>query len=340
MVFPLRQVNMLGFPTLIPRDSDAVTRSHFGAGYMEVLKVPYWLTLLYNPFRTRTLWQAPVRDVPVVDSYTEAFRLYGTSSPFVVRAPPQFKHITLESLRAFCAQSSAEVFGYDSRGEMVEGLRVSQLVEDWAADKLAIKVLDSPLECCTLPADFVALDCPTEEQKDAEAQAKAEMATAGAGAGAASNSGGSAAAAVAANAGLGLMLTRSNAYTFLHLDPPVFGGGWMYLVSGRKVWHYISPRFVDTLYDPSSKRLRDLPISELTTRFGYRLHGEVLQCTAQAGDLVYFPPCWMHRVRTYEKCIGISGYMKIKEAHPQMKQYTDMLANKGLNSIWNGNTDI
>jgi hypothetical protein len=329
MVFPLRQVNMLGFPTLIPRDSDAVTKSHFGAGYMQVLKVPYWLTMLYNPFLTRTLWLPPVRDVPVLDSYAEAFRLYGTSSPFVVRAPPQFKHITLESLRAYCAQSDAEVFGYDSRGEMVENLRVAQLVEDWAADKLATKVLDSPLPCCTLPDDFVALDCPTEEQQAAEAQAKAEMGAAGAGYTPGSG-----------NAGLGLMLTRSNAYTFLHLDPPVFGGGWMYLVSGRKSWNYISPRFVDTLYDPATKRLRDLPISELTTRFGYRLHGEVLQCTAEAGDLVYFPPCWMHRVRTYEKCMGVSGYMKIKEAHPQMKEYTDMLAKKGLNSIWNGNTDI
>ncbi len=32
-VFPLRKVDMLGWPTLIPRCYDAVTRSHFGSKY-------------------------------------------------------------------------------------------------------------------------------------------------------------------------------------------------------------------------------------------------------------------------------------------------------------------
>jgi hypothetical protein len=351
-VFPLKRVNMLGWPTLLPRDSDAVTRSHFGANYMQVLWVPWLLTKLYNPFLTKTLWQGPVRDAPVASSYQEGFKLYGTSSPFIVRAPKEFAHITLDSLRAFCLASDAEVFGYDNAGEVIEGLRVSDVVRQWDRDELTAKVLDSPLECATLPEDFVALDEQTDEDK-AEQQAAAAAASAASSSAAADASAVATPAAAsapggggvpsnrnAAQAGLGLMLTRANAYTFLHLDPPTYGGGWMYLVSGQKSWTYLAPEYIDLLYDPTTKRLRDLPVSELVTRFGYALHGKLLHTTAREGDLVYFPPCWMHRVRTFDKCIGISGYMKLRQAHPQMKQWTDALDKKGLNSIWNGNDNI
>jgi hypothetical protein len=146
MVFPLRQVTMLGFPTLIPRDSDAVTKSHFGDNYMKVLLVPSLLTWLWNPFLTRTLWQSPVRDVPVVSNYADAFRMYGTSSPFVVRAPPQFAHITLASLRAFCAQSQAvRRRGRDGRrtARVPVGRRLGGGSADDQGARLAARVLHS-----------------------------------------------------------------------------------------------------------------------------------------------------------------------------------------------------
>ena len=345
-VFPLKRVQMLGWSTLVPADSDRVTKSHFGSSYMQVLWVPYLLTKLYNPFLTRTLWQAPVLNIPEVTSFQEAFKLYGATSPFVVRAPKEFAHITRASLLAFAAGCDATAFGYDLAGEVVEGLKVKELAAAWEKDQLQAKVLDSPLACCALPPEFVAHDVETEQGNKEAAEATATAASAAAAAAAAGASSSSAAAASvppnrnAANAGLGLMMTRAHAYTFLHLDPPFYGGGWMYLVSGTKSWTYISPRFIDVLYDPATKRLRDLPVSELTTAFGYKLHGQVMQCTANAGDLVYFPPCWMHRVRTYDKALGISGYMKCKEAHASMKEYTQQLANKGLNSIWNGNAEI
>ena len=186
-------------------------------------------------------------------------------------------------------------------------------------------MLDSPLEgVAQLPKEFVDLDVDTPE---AQAEAAKDKTLIGANRN-------------AANAGLGLMMNRARAYTFLHLDPPFYGGGWMYLTHGQKNWQYIHPRFIDLLYDPATKRLRDLPVSELVSRFGWQLHGQVMSARAEAGDFVYFPPCWMHRVRSYDKGLGVSGYMKLKQCHADMNKYTELLAKKGLNSIWNGNDEI
>jgi len=31
-----------------------------------------------------------------------------------------------------------------------------------------------------------------------------------------------------------------------------------------------------------------------------------------AGDFCYFPPGWLHRVRTYDKSIGVGGYLLLE----------------------------
>ena len=261
MIFPLRRVNMCGCSTLIPNDPAAVTALHFGSNYMDVLWVPYILTKLYNPFLTSTLWQPPVRQIPILASYIEGFAKYGGTSPFLVRDPETFRHITIESIFQFVASCKQTVYGYDKDGEMIENLPIRQVVQDWAEDRLNIKVLDSPIKCCQLPEDFLAIDVEppsaASEKRDSSKPASNSSAT-------------SASSDRLSDAGLGLMVTAANSYTFLHTDPPFYGGGWMYLASGRKSWTYISPDFIDLLYDPSTRRLLDLPISELTTRFGYQ----------------------------------------------------------------------
>jgi hypothetical protein len=336
-IFPLRKVSMLGVEALVPQDSDAVTAAHFGSKYQQVLWTPYVLTLMYNPFLTRTLWQSPVREIPILDCYLDGFARYGANSPFLVRRPAAFAHVTRAALLAYTRASEAKVFGYDARGEVDDALSVRELVEAWEADTLHTKVLDSPLECTQMPADFVALDvAPQMDEEERLAQALADEAAEEK----AAADGTPVPTPAAPSAGLGLLLTRSNAYTYLHLDPPYLGGGWMYLASGVKSWSYLSPEYIDLLYNPATNRLRDLPPSELVTRFGYQLHGKLLQVTARAGDLVYFPPAWMHRVVTYEKCIGVSGYMRPIAAHANMRKYTDALAKKGVSSIWNGNPNI
>jgi hypothetical protein len=335
-VYPLRKVNMLGFPTLIPNDADAVTRSHFGSNYMQSLWIPYILTKLYNPIRFSTLWEPPVREVPVVGSYTEGFRLFGCTSPFMVRRPDDFAHITVESLTKFAQSSDKECFGYDSNGEVIEGLLVRDVIQQWQSGLLNAKVLDSPLQCAQLPEEFIQFDVQTEEENTADTNTPGDSSAATA----AGSSPGVVSMRNASQAGLGLMVTRANAYTFCHVDPPTYGGGWMYLCGGMKVWYFIHPDFIPPLYDSNNKRLMDLPISELIRRYGSKLHGKIYQCTARSGDLTYFPPSWIHRVRTYEKCIGVSGYMKLKQAHPLMNTYADKLDALGLSSIWNGNADI
>ena len=147
-VFPLRRVNMLGFSTLIPREPEKVTISHFGSKFMEVLWVPWLLTKLYNPRLTATLWKGPVREIPAAASIAEGMARYGASSPFIVHKPREFAAITFESLCNFARNSQQEVFGYDAAGEIVEGLRVADLFARWERDELDLKVRHTDTHRC------------------------------------------------------------------------------------------------------------------------------------------------------------------------------------------------
>lgn len=106
------------------------------------------------------------------------------------------------------------------------------------------------------------------------------------------------------------VLTPAGAYTALHFDPPGAGAGWMYLAGGRKRWVLVDPACRDLLLDPDANdgRLLDVPIGALRERAPA---GAIRQVTIAAGDFLFFPPYWMHRVTTDETSIGLGGYCKV-----------------------------
>lgn len=311
------------------------------------------LTRLYNPRLMDTLWQPPVRSVPEARDVLSGLEKSGACSPFIVRGSgggtDLFSHITLQSLLSFSRTSDAKVFGYDSSGEIVDGLVVSDVCSSWERDELNYKVLDAPVACAQLRKEFVDQDREPDWGPEAEAENESQpgnaessgSAPSSAEAPESSSSSSSSSSSPTQNAGLSLLFSRAHSYTFLHLDPPVYGGGWMYLAQGVKSWTFIHPRHIGLLYDPTTRRLRDLPLSRLCgAEFNHALHGVPMHTTARAGDFIYFPPAWMHRVRTYEKCVGVAGYLRLPQAHATMKHYAAELEKRGLSSVWNGNTDI
>lgn len=214
--------------------------------------------------------------------------------PFVVRHAEEFSDTPFEVVFERFRTSKEYVFGYDDAGNYVEGLLLSNLTEQWISDSLNVKVLDSPMHIVDLPPvmdDFDAPDTETPEEESFAARVYAHR------------------------HGQSPVLTRADTYTPFHVDPPDFGGGWMYLWKGCKTWHFVSQEWITTLYWlESSEKIRDASLAEL--------HGldpgiECFAVTAGGGDFIYFPPGWIHRVWTHEKSLGIGGYIRPEGARAE-----------------------
>ena len=124
-----------------------------------------------------------------------------------------------------------------------------------------------------------------------------------------------------------LVMTNAPGYTALHVDPPKHGGGWMWLVCGKKTWTFVDlvdgMKHLFVIEGQTLIDLSDHPLSLIVPTY---------QITTQAGDFIYFPPGWLHRVVTHEKSLGLGGYL--------INDYTDthtatvILAKHGLENIW------
>ena len=234
--------------------------------------------------------------------------------PFIVRRAEEFLNPPFEEVFGRFKNSSERVFGYDESGSYVEDLLLSTLVEQWLNDRLKVKVLDSPMHIVELPAvmdEFASAPPPATETPEEESFA---------------------ARVHAHKHGQSPVLTRADAYTPFHVDPPEFGGGWMYLWKGRKAWHFVSQAWIKTLYRPSPPdKLLDASIEEL---HGLDPKIECFSVTSGGGDFIYFPPGWIHRVWTHEKSLGIGGYIQPEGAKSECLQAMAQLEALGKDFIW------
>ena len=98
----------------------------------------------------------------------------------------------------------------------------------------------------------------------------------------------------------------------------------MYLWEGRKKWNFISQKWITSLVEPSTGKALDISPQDV----------EVLAVTAETGDFVYFPPGWLHRVWTYEKSMGLGGYMMPKGSEQEAEQALAQLAALNQDAVW------
>jgi hypothetical protein len=252
-----------------------------------------------------------VRSVAEFTSLREGFET-SPCRPFVVRHAGEFLRTSYEVALERFRTSREHVFGYDDTGGYIEGLVLSTLVEQWLGDRLGVKVLDSPMHLVDLPAVLDEFAAPMAHAAPPE-------------------DGSFAGRVLRLKHGQSPVLTRADTYTPFHVDPPYFGGGWMYLWRGSKTWHFLSQEWISTLFQESTGKIRDASIGDLLSL------DPGIACfttTAGGGDFVYFPPGWIHRVWTHEKSIGIGGYMLLEGATAESLQAVERLHALGKDFAW------
>jgi hypothetical protein len=178
-------------------------------------------------------------------------------------------------------------------------------VRDWKRDALAANIVDAPIP---------ELFAPAEVDRDLEQYG------------------------IAARS-LMLVLTHRLTHTPFHQDPPLNGGGWMWLAEGRKLWNFADFEDCDILLDAETKALRDLSPAELLYWDGHALWGRVRQAWIEGGDFIYFPPACAHCVHTYQSSIGLGGYAVAVPDAERMGRVVSWYAERQLDvngGIWRG----
>lgn len=231
------------------------------------------------------------------------------NAPFIVRNAKEFSEMPLQEALVRLRASEDTVFGYDTQGNYVEDLKIAQLISNWEQNQPHATILDSYLHVFDLPNALSAHHSLADIDLNKE------------------------------ELGQTVILSRANGYTPLHMDPPIYGGGWMYLWQGQKDWHFLSPQWMTLLFNTSEKKLLDASpetLAEIASKSSIEGASAALfhSVRANAGDFVYFPPGWMHRVWTYDKGIGLGGYIRPESTRPGAKEVEDALALFGLKAIW------
>ena len=125
--------------------------------------------------------------------------------------------------------------------------------------------------------------------------------------------------------GAAVILSNAGSYTPLHIDHGP-GGNWMYLASGRKRWVLASPavlrvrdsRLRARMGPPEDKAPPPAPQAPLVDdvddaellRLAEATQTHVWATELGAGQLLYWPAGFLHRVVTPEAALGIGGHLE------------------------------
>lgn len=154
-ILPPRAVCMLGQLAYIPaKPENFLSRGHTGpaeAGAIEPLPyseydpVPFLLSHLYHPELLEKVCGPPVTDVPVARSIAEGFEIYARAgSPFVVRGVAAFD-FNVVPFHARMRAEGLKTFAWDKKMEEVKDIPVASALDDWAAGRLQVNFVDSPI---------------------------------------------------------------------------------------------------------------------------------------------------------------------------------------------------
>ena len=322
-VLPVQRVNLLGQSVLVPAHPERMlekTQSILGQcpvgsgvteynqnriGYRQYDPVPFVLTQLFHPDLAERLCAPPVVDVEEAPTIGEGFERIGREGrPFIVRRC-RIADLPTETFVARLQASDGTVFGWNADQLMVGDLGLSDTIAAWKRGHLDANIIDAPI-----PQVFGAADVSPDL------------------------------AAYGISASV-LMLVASTrlTYTPFHQDPPLEGGGWMWLAEGQKLWNLVDYTDNDVLLDPVNKTLQDVSVADLLSRKDYALWGKVRQGLIQGGDFLYFPPGCAHRVRTYRPSIGLGGYAVLPTDGARLEKLKPWYVERGLDldgGIWRG----
>eukprot|EP00698_Gefionella_okellyi_P005424 TRINITY_DN14971_c0_g1_i1.p1 TRINITY_DN14971_c0_g1~~TRINITY_DN14971_c0_g1_i1.p1 ORF type:complete len:484 (+),score=62.58 TRINITY_DN14971_c0_g1_i1:77-1528(+) len=282
-VYPLQRAMMLGRATNLPADPDWFLSRTYGSDYGKCALVPLLLTQLYHPeLSVAKLLSPPVQQVPEATSIEDGIRQFGSRFlPFVVHNQQKTFPCDLETAKQRAATFTDELFGYEADGAMT-CLSATEIFRRWDLGTLTTNIVDAPFPVLLdhqLPVVLVA---------------------------------------GASKAACCLTLTRKGTHTAFHTDP-LYGGGWMYLHEGIKLWQFLPPKHLPDLLGPplptgkSHQSIPNIPMHTLLQQNQYALWGAPFAVECRAGDFLYFPPGYIHRVWTSTASFGLSGYVLLPE---------------------------
>lgn len=293
-LLPLQEIQMLGVRAWCARDPHPHLKKKYKDPdkYMNFFTtVPVRLIQFFNPtLDLRALCSSAVPHVARYNSLEEALQGAGRQhQPFVVSGAGarHFPNITLESLQQYAISAELPVYAYKPDDDSVDlNTRIS--TEAYKDNTLSVNLLDAhvPLPDELSPHALYNIDVPKLARNPGDTPKTAAETVA-------------------------LVATPAETYTGFHIDP-LLGGGWILLLEGTKVWQFMHPSLAGHLRpDGDRSKLEDPPLVDLISRNGYALFGKVYSAVCNAGDFIYFPPGWIHRVQTWDKCYGLGGYLQL-----------------------------
>lgn len=319
-ILPVKKVTMLGQIALLPADSyaflkdsetilgqctgDDDTSKHVknDVPFMQYDPVPFLLCHMFHPDFIIKACGPPVVDIPTAATIAEGFAKYGSAGhPFIVRNVDAFD-LTLESFYNRVKADGSTTFAWDDQLNEVKDIPVSDALDRWRDGTLPWNFVDSAINKM-VPNEGITQDLKAHGIDEDR---------------------------------LMLVLSKNGQYTPFHQDPidaATFGGGWMWLERGEKLWHFLPFEYSDHIYDSTEQCVLDPPIDDLVYLDNHALWGKVMQVRATAKDFVYFPPACTHRVWTYESSFGIGGYMRLPSDEAMIAQACKWYDSKGISPV-------
>jgi hypothetical protein len=232
-------------------------------------------------------------------SIAEGFERFARAGqPFIVRNVKAFD-LDYDAFRARMVREGLKTFAWDRSLEEVKDIPISDALSDWERGMLKVNFVDSPIPKFVPNAGILSdlLDVGIDEDR------------------------------------LMLVMTQRGGYTPFHQDPIAgsdSGGGWMWLLRGRKVWNFLHRDLTDEIFCDEANSVVDPHVGHLVTNNHHALWGKVGQVIAEAGDFVYFPPGCNHRVWTYEDSIGVGGYARFDFDEQRIAKGCEWYKSKGI----------
>lgn len=271
-VFPLRAVSFLGNRVKVPARADLVLADVYTASYLEPPAADFAaFTASVAPAEAARRVAPPFRPIPEVQSPKEG--LSCREQPFIVRGVDEGFPSRERVLAAFVSESS--VHGY-ATGSVAGYAAPRDVLDRWERDCLDINVVD----CESVDTELV----PHALADSAVDRARGKATS--------------------------YVVTNRNSRTPLHVDPK-WGGGWMLLYTGEKIWWILLEEDLVHLASlgHSLEALEALSFTELVHVADGYLWGRIYVGTCESRDFIYFPEGSAHTVRTYQRAFGLGGYV-------------------------------
>ena len=272
--YPLEKTLFLGHTIYVPNKIERILKTVYGNWneYPDEFKHYISEKYLRSPVK-----QIETFEINNFDNLTKTIE--NMNSPFIVK---NFKLLTddTEKFKNLIINQKAPIFGYyQDIDRVIDEYPAKDIFEQFISNQLKLNIVDSPVENKSiLPQEWKTyIDNKLGENNDYS---------------------------------LTWILTNSPKITHFHTDPH-FGGGFMKLIEGEKIWWCVNPVDFKFLTDQGHTvdELSKMNVNEIIRLDHNYLFGKLYVGKIADGDLIWFPINCLHKVITTKSSYGFGGYL-------------------------------